>query len=33
MKGAWTDVAKLKGKIFEATFLKDHPDVSYRVVR
>ena len=31
VKGVWTDVAKLKRKLFEACWLTDHPDVQYRV--
>jgi hypothetical protein len=32
LKGAWTDVARLKRKILEATFLADHPDIPLRIV-
>jgi hypothetical protein len=32
VKGYWTPEAKLKRKLFEATFLADHPDIQYRVV-
>ena len=32
VKGVWTDVAKLKKKLLEATWLRDHQDITYRVV-
>jgi hypothetical protein len=32
VKGMWTDVAKLKRKLFEAIWRPGHPDVEYRVV-
>ena len=31
-KGFWTDVAKLKRRVFEATWLRAHPDVTFRVI-
>lgn len=31
VKGYWTPEAKLKLKIFRATFLKDHPEISYTI--
>jgi len=31
VKGVWTDAARLKRKLFEATFLADHPDIKYRI--
>jgi hypothetical protein len=31
-KGYWTAVAKLKRRVFEATWLRAHPDVEYSVV-
>lgn len=31
VKGMWTDVAKLKRKLFEATWLADHPNIAYRI--
>ena len=31
VKGVWTDVARLKRKLFEATFLADHPGIEYVV--
>jgi hypothetical protein len=32
VKGFWTDVAKLKVKLFRALFLQDHQDIGYRIV-
>jgi len=32
VKGHWTPEAKLKRKLLEATFLANHPDISYVVV-
>lgn len=32
VEGVWTDVARLKRELFEATFLADHPDIDYRIV-
>jgi len=32
-KGIWTPVAKLKLKLLEATYLKDHPEIEYRVIK
>jgi predicted nuclease of restriction endonuclease-like RecB superfamily len=29
VKGYWTPEAKLKRRLFEATFLADHPDINY----
>lgn len=31
VKGYWTDVAKLKVKLFRATFLRDHPEIIYTI--
>lgn len=31
-KGYWTDVAKLKLKLFQATFLRENPQVKYTIV-
>jgi hypothetical protein len=31
-KGFWTAEAKLKRKLFEATWLQDHPDIKYVIV-
>jgi predicted nuclease of restriction endonuclease-like RecB superfamily len=31
VKGFWTPEAKLKRKLFEATFLQDHPELTYRI--
>lgn len=31
VKGRWTPEATLKRKLFEATFLADHPDITYRI--
>jgi hypothetical protein len=33
VKGFWTDTAKLKVRLFRATFLLDHPEIIYTVVR
>src|SRR5262245_44804401 len=33
VKGFWTPESRLKRKLLEATFLLDHPDISYRVIR
>ena len=33
VKGYWTPEAKLKLKIFRATFLRDHPEIIYVVSR
>ena len=33
VKGYWTDVARLKRKLLEATFFKNLPEIAYRVVR
>ena len=32
VKGYWTSEAKLKRRVFEATWLFDHPEITYRVV-
>jgi len=32
VKGIWTPLAKFKQKIFRASYLKNNPDVKYRVV-
>lgn len=31
-KGWWTEYSKLKRRVFEATWLRAHPEVKYRVV-
>lgn len=31
IKGYWTDVARLKLKLFRATFLRDHPEIIYTI--
>lgn len=33
VKGMETDVFKLKLKLLRATFLLDHPDINYRIVK
>lgn len=32
VKGFWTNEAKLKVKLFQATYLQDHPEIGYRIV-
>jgi hypothetical protein len=32
VKGVWTDVAKLKRKLFDVTWLQHHPDFTYTIV-
>lgn len=31
VKGVWTPEATLKVKLFRATFLRDHPEINYRI--
>jgi hypothetical protein len=31
IKGFWTRDAALKVKLFRATFLRDHPEINYRI--
>ena len=30
VKGFWTTDARLKVKLFQATYLQDHPDIAYK---
>lgn len=31
VKGMWTPVAKLKLKLFQALYLKEHPEIKYTI--
>lgn len=32
VKGLWTDIYRFKARLLRATYLKEHPEVTYRVI-